>query len=250
MKTAFKIFMLLAVVGYLIFAVCRFGEHAENRTCEGICVEIIDSIPIPEGFVTEAYIRSVLTRNKISPEGMKIRDINLEQIEQLMYEESHIERAICFFNTSGMLCIQVVPQHPVLHVISQKGEDYYLASNGLTMSTGSFNVDLCVATGNVTKKFASEQLLDLAVFILDDLFWREQIEQIHVVSPDQIELYPRVGQHVIELGSVDNFQEKLHRLRTFYREGLERVGWNKYRTISLAYDNQVVCTKANNKKVK
>ena len=145
-----------------------------------------------------------------------------------------------------MLCIKVVPQQPVLHIISQKGEDYYLSSTGLTMPTASFNVDLCVVTGNVTKKFASEHLLEFAKFIRGDLFWSEQIEQIHVVSPEEIVLYPRVGQHVIELGSIDNFQEKLNRLQVFYREGLDRVGWNKYRTISLAYDGQVVCTKANN----
>jgi cell division protein FtsQ len=118
------------------------------------------------------------------------------------------------------------------------------------MPTASFNVDLCVATGNITKKFASEHLLELARYIHDDLFWSEQIEQIHVVSPEEIRLYPRVGQHIIELGNSDNFQEKLNRLRIFYREGLERVGWNKYQMISLAYDGQVVCTKANNKKNK
>lgn len=248
MKTAFKIFLLLAVVGYLIFAVWKFSYKAENRICEGVCVEIIDSIP--DGFITNEYIRSILTRNKISPEGMKICDINLEQIEQLMLEESHIESASCYYNAVGKLCIKVVPQQPVLHIISQNGEDYYLSSTGLTMPTASFNVDLCVATGNVTKKFASEHLLEFAKFVHGDLFWSEQIEQIHVVSPEEIELYPRVGQHVIALGSIDNYQEKLNRLRIFYREGLERVGWNKYRTISLAYDGQVVCTKANNQKQK
>lgn len=250
MKIAFKIFLLLAVVVYIAYAVSRFAGQVENRTCEGISIEIIDSIPIPEGFVTEAYVRSVLSRNKLSPEGMKLKNIDLGMIENLMLEESHIERATCFFNTAGELCIKVVPQHPVLHVISEKGEDYYLASNGLTMPTASFNVELCVATGKITKDFASNHLLELALFIHDDLFWSEQIEQIHVVSPDQIELYPRVGQHVIDLGSVDKFQEKLQNLRTFYREGLERVGWNKYQTISLAYDNQIVCTKATNKKNK
>ena len=244
MKTAFKIFLLLAVVGYLVFAVWKFSYKAEDRICEGVNVEIIDSIP--DGFITDEYIRSILTRNKISPEGMKISEINLEQIERLMLEESHIERASCYYNAVGMLCIKVVPQQPVLHIISQKGEDYYLSSTGLTMPTASFNVDLCVVTGNVTKKFASEHLLEFAKFIRGDLFWSEQIEQIHVVSPEEIVLYPRVGQHVIELGSIDNFQEKLNRLQVFYREGLDRVGWNKYRTISLAYDGQVVCTKANN----
>ena len=246
MKTAIKIFLLLAVVGYLVVAIWKFGGQAEDRTCEGIRVEIIDSIP--DGFITDEYVRSILTRNKISPEGMKISEVNLEQIEQLMLEESHIERASCYYTASGKLCIRVVPQQPVLHVISQKGEDYYLSSNGLTMSTSSFNVDLCVATGNVTKKFVSEHLLDLACYIHDDAFWSEQIEQIHVVSPEQIELYPRVGQHVIELGSVDDFREKLDRLRIFYREGLERVGWNKYKRIRLAYDGQVVCTKTDTKK--
>ena len=244
MKTAFKIFLLLAVVGYLVYVIYNFSAKAEDRVCEGINVEIIDSIP--DGFITGDYVRSVLTRNKISPVGMKISDVNLEQIERVMLEESHIESASCYYNAAGRLCIKVVPQQPVLHVINQKGEDYYLSSTGLTMPTADFNVDLCVATGDVSKKFASEHLLELARFIHDDLFWSEQIEQIHVVSPDQIELYPRVGQHVIELGSVDDFREKFNRLRTFYREGLERVGWNKYRKISLAYDGQVVCTKANN----
>lgn len=246
MKTAIKIFLLLAVVGYLVVAIWKFGGQAEDRTCEGIRVEIIDSIP--DGFITDEYVRSILTRNKISPEGMKISEVSLEQIEQLMLEESHIERASCYYDAAGRLCIKVVPQQPILHVISQKGEDYYLSSTGLSMSTGTFNVDLCVATGNITKKFAAEHLLEFARYIHDDLFWSEQIEQIHVVSPEEIELYPRVGQHVIELGSVNGFQEKLGRLRTFYREGLERVGWNKYKKISLAYDGQVVCTKADNRK--
>ena len=142
----------------------------------------------------------------------------------------------------------MVPQRPVLHVISQNGDDYYLSSTGLTMPTASFNVNLCVATGRISKQFASERLLEMALFIHDNLFWREQIEQIHVLSPERIVLYPRVGQHVIELGSIDGFQEKLDRLRIFYRKGLERVGWNKYSTISLAYDGQIVCTKAKEKK--
>ena len=246
MKTAFKIFLLLAIAGYLVVAVWKFASQAEDRICEGVNVEILDSIA--DGFITESYIRSLLTRNNISPEGMRISEINLEQIEELMLGESHIESANCFYNAAGVLCIKVVPQRPVLHVISQNGDDYYLSSTGLTMPTASFNVNLCVATGRISKQFASERLLEMALFIHDNLFWREQIEQIHVLSPERIELYPRVGQHVIELGSIDGFQEKLDRLRIFYRKGLERVGWNKYSTISLAYDGQIVCTKAKEKK--
>ena len=62
MKTAIKIFLLLAVVGYLVVAVWKFGGQAEDRICEGVRVEIIDSIP--DGFITDEYVRSILTRNK------------------------------------------------------------------------------------------------------------------------------------------------------------------------------------------
>ena len=50
MKTAFKIFLLLAVVGYLVFAIWKFAGEAEDRTCEGVNVEIVDSIA--DGFIT------------------------------------------------------------------------------------------------------------------------------------------------------------------------------------------------------
>ena len=136
MKTAIKIFLLLAVVGYLVVALWKFSDKAEDRICDGVRVEIIDSIP--DGFITADYIRSLLTRNKISPEGMRISEVNLEQIEQLLYEETHIERASCYYDAAGKLCIKVVPQQPILHVISTKGEDYYLSSTGQPMPTASF----------------------------------------------------------------------------------------------------------------
>lgn len=248
MKTVIKTFLLIGVVGYLIFAVCKFSGQAEERTCEGVVVEVSDN-SLNE-MMGEDYIRRILRSNNISPEGNKISSINLQQIEKLIRADTHVDSASCYCTAAGMLCIEVMPNRPVLHVISQKGEDYYVASQGMIMSTKDFNIDLCVATGNVSKQFASTRLLEFATFIHDDLFWREQIQQIHVIDSAHIELSPRVGRHTIQLGSVDNYKDKLHRLRIFYRDGLDRVGWNKYKTINLAYDGQVVCTKANHQKQK
>ena len=42
MKTAFKIFILLAIVGYLVFAFYEFAAKAEDRTCEGVSIEILE----------------------------------------------------------------------------------------------------------------------------------------------------------------------------------------------------------------
>jgi cell division protein FtsQ len=59
----------------------------------------------------------------------------------------------------------------------------------------------------------------------------------------EIELVPRVGQHIIYLGQIDGYEEKLERLLIFYEKGLSQTGWNQYTGISLKYKDQVVCTK-------
>ena len=45
------------------------------------------------------------------------------------------------------------------------------------------------------------------------------------------------------LGKLDNYEQKLKRLKTFYTKALNEVGWNKYSRISVEFSNQVICTK-------
>jgi cell division protein FtsQ len=80
-------------------------------------------------------------------------------------------------------------------------------------------------------------------YISDDDFWSAQIDQIFVDRDDEIDLIPRVGNHVIHLGTVENFEGKLRNLEAFYEEVLPEVGWNKYSIINLEFKDQIVCKK-------
>ena len=71
----------------------------------------------------------------------------------------------------------------------------------------------------------------------------EQVEQIHVTPKQEIVLVPRIGNHIIEIGKADNLEKKLAKLEEFYKEGLNKVGWNKYNKINIEFDKQVICTK-------
>ena len=81
------------------------------------------------------------------------------------------------------------------------------------MPVDNINIDLCIVTGNITKDYAKKNLMELIRFIYEDDFWDKQIEQIHVTDKHEIELYPRVGEHVIILGTADNFKKKLENLK-------------------------------------
>jgi hypothetical protein len=58
-----------------------------------------------------------------------------------------------------------------------------------------------------------------------------------------LELVPRTGNHTVRFGTADDVEQKLDKLLTFYENGLRNIGWDAYRTISVEYKGQVVCTK-------
>ena len=100
-----------------------------------------------------------------------------------------------------------------------------------------------IVTGNVEKSFAMRDLYKFGVFLQNNPFWDALIEQIHVLPGNDIEFVPRIGDHIVYLGKLENFESKLDRLKTFYEKGLNQVGWNKYSRISLEFNNQIICTK-------
>lgn len=240
MKTIFKILLLVAVAAYLVFALTQFAKPAEDHTCEALDIHITDSLT--RDFVSEDYVHNILAKKKVFVEGQKLSQININDIEQMLKDDPYIDSVSVYCTAANHICINVIPEQPILHIMTHS-EDYYLDKNGTTMPVGNFNIDLCIATGNITKDFARKSLIDLATFIHGNEFWNSQIEQIHVVNSNDIELYPRVGEHIILLGSTEGFEDKLHRLMLFYKKGLPKVGWNKYKTINLAFEGQIVCTK-------
>ena len=246
MKVALKIILLLLVAGYLIFAIVEFSQRTEERVCEAVDIQITDSLE--GGFVTTDYIHNILTKNKVFAEGKKLSSIDIQGLEKVLQKDPYIDSARCYCSAASHLCIHIIPQRPILHVIQNNGDNYYLDGSGATMPVDNVNIDLCVATGNITKDYARKKLIELAKFIYENKFWDKQIEQIHVTENQEIELYPRVGEHVIVLGTPENFQKKLENLMIFYKNGLSKTGWNKYSIINLSYNGQVVCTKKNNSK--
>jgi cell division protein FtsQ len=41
--------------------------------------------------------------------------------------------------------------------------------------------------------------------------------------------------------------KKLERMRKFYLYGLNKAGWNKYSSISVEFDNQIICKRVKEK---
>lgn len=243
-KRIFILCILLLIAAYLVLSATVLNSKPNQRACKGMELSIKDSIDY--GFITSDEIKSILKRNKLFPEGKELGSINVRRIEETLTKHPFIEKAECYLTSGGKVAIELYQRVPIIRILSNNGDNYYLDSKGEIMTTLSQPVHVAVATGFIDRKFAKEELYPLAKFLQNNEFWKAQIEQINVTPKLELELVPRVGKHILFLGKGGDYNEKFSKLQTFYKEALNQVGWNKYERISIEFSNQIICTKKEN----
>lgn len=233
--------VLVAASVYLVLAVTVFNAKPPGRLCESMDLEIMDDVDYK--FMTRHDLENVLKNRKLLPAGERLKDIDIGKIETELEKNPFIKEVECYITDGGNVKIEIYQRIPLLKVMSNTGDNYYIDNEGKVMNAGGKAVYVAVVTGHVDRKNATDRLFRLACFLKSDKFWNAQIEQINVTSEQEIELVPRVGDHILFIGKPEMLDVKFRKLKTFYTEGLNKVGWNKYRRISVEFNNQIICTK-------
>lgn len=227
---------------YLILAATMFNKSRElNVECKNVHITVEKGVV--EGFLTPDEIKKMLAADNINPVGTPINEVNSRLIEEKLQAKELIESAQCYKSQSGNLCITVKERIPVVRVMADNGEDYYVDNNGHQMSNPDYVCNLLIATGHINRKYARKVLAPVGKLVMQDPFWRNEIVQLNVLADETLELIPRVGDHVVYLGKPQGIKRKLERLRKFYKYGLNQAGWNMYSRISVELDNQIICKK-------
>ncbi len=235
-----KISLVVLVIGYLSFAVKMFAYKSDETICPRIRVTISDADQL--NFVTRAAYM-LLKDKSVCPDGKRLDHIDTDYMENYLRGKSRIKTAECFKTPNGELRVTVTQREPILRVKGMYG-DFYVDSERKIMPLSSvFTAYVPIATGYVTKEMALGELGEFALFLRDHSFWNAQIEQIDVAKNGEVTLVPRVGDQLIVMGTLENYREKLDRLYALYVKGFNKIGWNKYKRITLKYEGQVVCTK-------
>ncbi len=236
-----KISLVVLVIGYLSFAVKMFAYKSDETICPRIRVTIADAQNL--NFVSKEDVQNLLQDKSVYPIGVRLDHINTDRLENYLKGKSRIKTAECFKTPNGELNVRVTQREPILRVKGIYG-DYYVDSERKMMPTSTiFTAYVPIATGYVTKEMSLGELGEFALFLRDHSFWNAQIEQIDVAKNGEVTLVPRVGDQLILMGTLENYQDKLDRLYALYVNGFNKIGWNKYKQITLKYEGQVVCTK-------
>lgn len=237
-KIAYGAFNVVLGV-YLVLAMTAFNTPDDSQVCKSVRINIEKGVV--DGFLTETDIRFMLNHDAINPVGQSMEKINLRVMEDILQDKELIEQAECYKAQDGLVCIDIRQRIPVVRVMNDQDEDYYVDSHGKPMPGTDYSCKLIVATGRINKQYAEKWLAPLANVVLQDPFWKNQVVQLNVLTDGSVEIIPRVGDHVVYLGQPFGVTKKLERLQKFYRYGLTQAGWNKYSRVSVEFDNQIVC---------
>lgn len=251
-----------SILLYLILSLSFVDSKRKQTICSKVEVNILDSLD--DRFVSEEEVQDFIHDLEMKVRGEPASSINIREIEQYLENKPAIHHAQLYFTANGDLHIEIDQRNPIVRVINAKGRSYYLDRHGVIIPLKSnYASHVLVASGEIVeffevarteklscpdsyhgdKNYTICKIHDMAAFIHDHPFWESQIEQIYLNKKGEFELIPRVGGHIIHLGSYKGFRDKFRHLKAFYQKGLNNVGWNQYLEINLKYDNQIICTK-------
>ena len=247
------LYRILKLAGYLLLIVILTvtlaftSRKVKNVTCDNIEVKYDENESI---HISKDEIRRIVMSADNQLIGKKFEQINAEFIEKEIEKHQAVLNAEVFKVVAadsarfrGVLGIRVQHREPVLRLMSTNGS-YYMDRTGEQIPvSSSYSAKALVVTGYFSEEFAKEELLPFALFLEENPFWKAQIGQMHVEQSGNVLLTPLIGNHLIELGAMENFQEKLRNMKVFYEQILVRNNWDKYERISLKYKNQIVAKK-------
>lgn len=262
-KIVLFVLIWLGLFAYLLLSLRYSAQRSDEVVCKHIEINIADSNNYR--FVTPKMIRQTLANKGFTPIGHPMRSLDLNALEHEVGQMVAVRQAQVYALGNGSLRIDIRQRQPVARIFNANGVSYYIDDQGLIMpSMNNFTAHVLVVSGNIKEPFTPRanvnvlqwtdslhkgqrplicSLMEMVNYIVNDDFWRAQVEQIYVSSPTDIRLIPTVGPHTILMGGPNGFERKLRKLRAFYTEALPHEGWNTYRTINLKYSNQIICTK-------
>ncbi|MBE0649083.1 MAG: hypothetical protein IH596_15030 [Bacteroidales bacterium] len=251
--------ILVAGAGVLL----GFADYEQNGT---ICKSVHFNLDYGESdvLITEADADSLVRSVAGQVKGKPLYQINTEKIERVLSTYPYVADARVYGTLGGEIFVHIYQREPVIRIITESNKSYYIGAKGVLLPFHpDYPVRIVVATGaipdsifNISERKSKRQYADmvrrspllsdlhkLSLFIYRDPFLKAQVDQIYVNHQGDYELVPKLGNHLILLGSTDELPDKFKRLMVFYRKGLNQIGWNKYNIINIKYKNQVVCSK-------
>ena len=228
-----KILVTVILFGFLLsFSLKRFN----NAKMENVSINMNQS-KTPVYFIDEKDIKDLVKQYNPT---RKIGDVKIPELEKKINENPFVDSANVYMNLNGNLNVDIKQRVPVFR-LSKNGMDFYVDEKGVEFPISrNFSYPCMLVMGDVD---ASEyqELGQLVEKIDKDDFSKKYFIGIKK-EKDSYNLLTSDGNYKVEIGDLENIDFKVKGFKTFVEKYLVYQNPNKYKKISVKYNNQIVTT--------
>lgn len=202
-------------------------------------------------FMDEKEILQIIHEQGVK-EGQAIGKLNLNTLEKHLHTIRWVKNVELFLENTQVLQVKIEQRIPIARIFTASGNSFYIDNEGLQLPLKQLTVlRLPVFTNfpsdqqNLSKpdSLLLNDILHFTKAVQNDSFFMAQTAQVNIAVNGDFELVPTVGDHIVLIGSVENIEDKLNRLYTFYKKVWVQSGLNAYQVIDCRFDNQIVALK-------
>ena len=248
-KIVINILWSIAAAALIVLFVVSWKAKSEKQLTD-IQVELVGE-SAQALFMDEIAIRSILNEQGVKA-GIPIEKINLTQLEKFIEKTEWVKNAEFFINNKLVLEVKIEQRIPIARVFTASGTSFYIDIEGSRLPLKQLTVlNLPVFTGFPTDQpklsrpdsVLLKDVLFFAKTIQKDSFFMAQVAQVNIEPNGTFQMVPTLGDHLVLLGTVDQLEDKLNRLFTFYKKVWLGSGVNAYQYIDCRFNHQVVALK-------
>lgn len=227
-------FLSVAIIGLYGFA----DHRSKEKRVGDLSIKFLGDNSL---YLTETSVNKLLIQNYGSVKNRAKEELVLNTIEDIILSNDMVKNAQVYLTVNGELISKIVQRKPIGRV--EGISKFYLDDLGRRMPLSKHHsARVPIITGKITGK-SLEDAYTILNYINEDDFLRKNVIGIHVEEEGKYQLKFRLENFVVNLGGVENLNEKFKNFMAFYAKAAKDKSLEKYAIVSLEFNNQVVCTK-------
>ena len=248
MKRPYKIMLILAGALALAILVIVANVNRSHSQVRGIDVSI--RYGRTPKLVTEKTVSDNIMAVMPHLTSQLVGDVDRVAVAEAASHVPYLCDISITVSVSGKVVVRAAQRRPIARLFYGARELYFDSEGSMMPVSRTGDCNVLVAGGDFKEPLRLDSLnsqtlalVKVANFLDGEKKYRNLIDQIYIERDGDIMMVPKLGDHLIELGTAEDLDTKFSNLLAFYRHGMPRAGWNTYSKLSLKYRGQVVCTK-------
>jgi len=240
----------MAVGAGTIVVLVAAAQNQRGKLCKDVIITIT-GIDGTEYVSKKQILKTISAGQPDSMKGQLVRTFDLQQLEELLETNLWIRNAELFFDSNDVLHVEITEREPVARVFRVDGTSFYIDELGdqlpITIDQiarvpvfTSFPNETTDARGK--DSVLQQQIKEMGHFILKNDFWMAQVDQLNI-NNYEFELVPKLGNHIILFGDGTGIEPKFNRLLMFYKQIMNKTGWNYYSALDVRYNKELVAVR-------